>query len=63
MTWRDKAHRVIQAECRREYDRKNKGKKKHTPYTVPELAEKLISCLRDNDEERAKSIFLYEVHR
>lgn len=66
--WQDKANRIIAQECKRSYEQKNRLKngqlrKKHVPYPVPELAEELIECLGQNDEERAKAIFINLAHQ
>jgi len=62
-TWQDKAHSIIFAECQREYLRVNRlsngtMRKKHVPYSSPELADTLRDCINNNNEEMAKSIFL-----
>jgi transposase-like protein len=61
--WIEKAHKVIAAECRKSYEHMNclpngQLRKKHVPYSVPELAEEMLRCIRENDEATAKSIFL-----
>ena len=68
--WRNKAHKIINNLCRESYLKSNllpngKLRKKHVPYAVPEAAEELIKCLNNNDEKRAKSLFLfdYDVNR
>lgn len=63
LPWEQKAHRIIQNLCRESYNQSNtsasgKKYKKHRPYSVPELAEDLIECLANQDEERAKALFL-----
>lgn len=61
--WEKKAHEIIYAECRREYLSANRlpngrMRKRHVPYTVPELACELRACLAQGLEEQAKTIFL-----
>lgn len=61
--WRDKAQRLIGLECRQSWliaNRTKSGKirKKHVPYSVPELATELIRCLNEDDELAAKQLFL-----
>ena len=63
-SWRDKAHRRIGELCLQAYRQANQlpngmFRKKHVPYTVPVEASTLVKCLDTNDEERAKSIFVY----
>ena len=31
------------------------------PYSVPEVAQRLVDCLNANDEETAKTIFVWEL--
>ncbi len=62
-TWKDRANQFIHMACKQSYLKANTKKdgslyKKHHPYAVPEIAEKLISCLNNEDEETAKAIFL-----
>jgi hypothetical protein len=62
-TWQDKAHSIIYSECQREYLKANllpngRMRKKHVPYSSPELADTLRDCINNNDEEMAKFIFL-----
>ena len=61
--WEKKAHRIISIVCKQSYKQTNTRKngkkyKKHRPYHVPQLAKDLIKCLEDQDEERAKALFL-----
>lgn len=63
--WEKKAHRIIAAMSRAAYDRANRLpngslRKKRVPYVLPEVARKLVECLGKNDEETAKSIFLFD---
>ena len=65
-TWHNKAHREISRLCYAEYLRVNTRKdgqryKKHHPYSVPEIAERLVDALRTDNELEAKQIFLYEL--
>lgn len=36
-----------------------KRRKRHVPYSVPQAAQDLIDCIKTNNEERAKAIFLF----
>ena len=60
--WQEKAHNLIFKLSQSSYMQANyrRGKKlaKHVPYSVPNLAEDLISCLNTENEERAKDLFL-----
>jgi hypothetical protein len=61
--WEKKAHELIYDLCFEEYKKVNRDKrgikkKKHIPYRPPELAEELHNCIKNEDEERAKFIFL-----
>lgn len=67
LDWRAKAHRLIFNLCweswyQAQHDKHGKRYKKHHPYTVPELAEKLVACLGARDQAQgeleAKAIFL-----
>ena len=56
--WEKKAHKWIHELCKESYINANKKRKKHVAYSVPNLAEELIHCLKNNNEEQAKFIFL-----
>lgn len=61
--WEQKAHKVIEGLCRASYLQANimkngKRRKKHVPYPVPPIAERLIECLKTSDEYEAKAIFI-----
>lgn len=61
--WRDRAKYFIGIMCEKSWRDANFSKsgkriKRHVPYTPPALAQELAKCLDDNDEERAKAIFL-----
>lgn len=57
--WREKANYMIAKLSLGAYKRENPVPgKKHKPYAIPELAADLVVCLDDNDEVRAKSLFL-----
>lgn len=65
-SWRDKAYKVIGTLCQEFYVQANRMKdgnyrKKHVPYSVPTLAERLIDCLNTDDEIGAKNIFVWEL--
>lgn len=60
--WREKANRIIgelSLESWRQANVRKDGavRRKHVPYSVPQLAQVLVECLNKNDEERAKAIF------
>lgn len=57
-TWRDNADRLIGRACFEAWRSANAGKRRHVPYRVPDIAQELVECLRDDDEHRAKAIFL-----
>jgi hypothetical protein len=62
--WRDKAERIIGTLSQQAYHDANAPKhgrpwrKRHVPYSIPQLAKDLVECLNTNDEERAKALFL-----
>ena len=65
-TWRNKANREIARMCAASYRQANtlksgKLRKRHIPYSVPEVAQDLIDCLNTDDEHRAKSIFVWKL--
>jgi len=66
-SWRDKANKLIAEDCMAAYLKANTRKngkryKRHHPYSVSELADRLITCLDNQDqvaaEAEAKRIFL-----
>lgn len=62
-TWHDKARLLIGRLSYAAFCQANKlpdgtFRKRHVPYTLPEVVHDLVTCLNTNDEERAKSIFL-----
>ena len=58
MTWKTKAHRLIADASYNAYERANRGRKRHVPYSIPGFAQDLVKCLETNDEETAKAIFI-----
>lgn len=63
-SWQEKAHRIIAALSRESWAKVNilkngRQRKKHVPYTIPEAAADLVECLKTNDEERAKAMFVF----
>ena len=63
MHWQDQVKRAIGALCRVSYLQANllpngKLRRRHVPYSVPDVAQDLIDCLNTDDEERAKAIML-----
>ncbi len=71
MSWQTKAHKIIGDLCMESYLQANPKAmkfhdkygaftpvKRHNPYSVPLLAEQLINCLNQDDEETAKAIFI-----
>lgn len=64
--WEQKAHRLIHDLCMESYKKENYAKngmkkKRHHPYRVPELAQDLVDCVKTDNEEQAKYIFLTRV--
>lgn len=64
--WAKKAHREIGKMCAESYRQVNQKPdgtwyNRHRPYAVPEVAERLIQCLNEDDEVTAKAIFIYEL--
>ena len=62
-TWRNKAQRLIGEMCLTSYRQANTKAdgtlyKRHHTYSVPAMAQDLIECLNNEDEHRAKSIFM-----
>ena len=63
--WEEKAHRIIARVCLESYRAANIKKdgsrrKRHVPYSVPDVARRLVEALGRNDEETAKAIFLFD---
>lgn len=59
MTWKDKANQIIAEFCLIAYKNANPIRgRRHKPYIVPPIAQKLVECLRTNDETAAKDIFV-----
>lgn len=66
--WREKANRIIYQLCERSYVQANTSKtgkrsRKHRPYAVPDEAQILVECLRDDNEEKAKALFIQWSYR
>ena len=64
-SWRTKADRIIgelsfQAWHAANHDKAGRRYKKHRPYTIPLMADRLVECLSASDELAAKQIFIYE---
>jgi hypothetical protein len=66
-TWEDKAHRLIAKMAMQAYEQSNRLsngrlRKKHVPYSLPEMAHQLVAILGDHDrasaELHAKQLFL-----
>lgn len=55
-TWRDKTKETIAEICKDAYDHANKGKKRHVPYAVPEIARAMVEALNNDDEHEAKRL-------
>ena len=63
--WRDKAHREIAKAATEAFNQANTKKdgkpyKKRRPYSLPLWASELVECLGNDEEERAKAIFVHE---
>jgi hypothetical protein len=63
--WQNKAKDIIAKYARQAYLQANqlpngKIRKKHLPYTVPEICEALIDALNKDDEHEAKRLFQVE---
>lgn len=61
--WRAKAEKRIAELCTASYRQANTLKDgrraaRHRPYSVPALAEELVECLKNDDEARAKLLFI-----
>lgn len=57
--WEAKAHRIISHLAKKAHEDANpKRGKKHKPYRLPDLACALVTALGDNDENKAKALFL-----
>ena len=67
-SWHDKAHEIIAKESLASYVKANTKKdgrkyKTQRPYSIPVIAQKLVTCLNTNNEERAKGlIYEYSIH-
>lgn len=64
-TWRHKAEDIIAAHCKASYiacNQKPDGKmrRRHVPYSVPEIAKALVAALGRDDEHEAKRLFQVE---
>ena len=58
MNWRIKAEGIITDLSMQVYLAANKEHhKRHAPYSIPPVAQSLVECLGNGDEERAKAIF------
>ena len=63
--WRNKVNQVILALCAEAYKKANilpngQKRKRHVPYVVPELAQELVKALGEDNEEKCKSLMLWE---
>ena len=63
--WHDKANRLIAQYCLASYRQANilsngATRKRHVPYSVPEIAQALVAALGANDEHEAKRLFHVE---
>jgi hypothetical protein len=61
--WEYKAEKIISELCLESYKQANyfkngQKKKKHVPYSVPAIAQELLNCIKTDDEEKAKAIFI-----
>lgn len=59
MSWQAKAHRLIGEMAREAYRvAGNRPGRKHRPYSLPPVADALVMALGENDEEKAKALFV-----
>ena len=63
--WEEKANRIIARVCLASYRAANvrrdgTRRKRHVPYSVPDVAKRLVEALDRGDEETAKAIFLFD---
>ena len=62
-TWHDAVKRAIAEECRAAYlqantPRDGARRRKHVPYSVPELARAMVDALNNDDEHDGKRLLL-----
>ena len=62
-TWHDAVKRAIAEQCRAAYlqantPRDGARRRKHVPYSVPELARAMVSALDNDDEHEGKRLLL-----
>jgi hypothetical protein len=62
-TWHDVVKRAIAEQCRAAYLQANTARngalrRKHMPYSVPDLARAMIAALDNNDEYEGKRLLL-----
>lgn len=63
--WRNKVNQVILSLCADAYKKANilpngQKRKRHVPYSVPELAQELVKALGEDNEEKCKSLMMWE---
>jgi hypothetical protein len=63
--WEIKAHAIVAALSFQAWRAANvkadgRRRKRHVPYTIPDVAARLVKALGEGDEETAKAIFLYD---
>jgi hypothetical protein len=64
-TWHDKAKEIIARHSLESYRQANilpngQKRKRHVPYSIPEIATSLVNALNTNDEHEAKRLFEVE---
>ena len=58
MSWHDKVKQAIAEQCLAAYRQANKGKRRHVPYRVPDLALAMVAALNCDDEIEGKRLLL-----
>jgi len=64
-TWHNKAHEIIARHSLQSYQQANilpngKARKRHVPYSIPEIATAMVAALNSDNEHEAKRLFQVE---
>ena len=58
MAWQDKVKDAIATQCLESRNNARGNRKRHVPYSVPELARAMIAALNNEDEKESKRLLL-----
>ncbi len=56
--WQISARRMVASACLAEYEKVNKGKKRHVPYHIPEWCAPMLAAVECDDEVETKRLML-----